>query len=134
MRVLNTATSVTYHNVPSCLQDAGLGDSMNSSADASTIFAFTNKALDAVLSAVNQPLDALLQETKFIWQVHAWPRSPCHAFCAPCTCTTCSRVTVLQVMALHIVPGRVLRAEDLAQGMQLNTLLGQQLTVRAAAP
>ena len=66
-----------------CVQGAGLGDSMNSSADASTIFAFTNKALDAVLSAVNQPLDALLQETKFVWQVHARPHPPYHAFCRP---------------------------------------------------
>lgn len=63
---------------------------MDSSADASTIFAFTNKALDAVLSAVNQPLDALLQDTKFVWQVRARPHPPCHAFCAPCTCTTCA--------------------------------------------
>ena len=114
------------------LQGAGLGDSMNSSAGASTIFAFTNKALDAVLAAVNQPLDALLQETKFVWQARAVPHPPCRVFCAPCTCTTCSS-DYLQVTALHIVPGRVLRAEDLAQGMQLNTLLGQQLTVRAAA-
>ena len=75
-----------------CLQAAGLDNSTNSSSDASTIFAFTDKALDAVLYAVNQPLDALLQDTKFMWQVRKCYYLLGGAVCRTCTFCLCDPV------------------------------------------
>ena len=70
----------------------------------STVFAFTDAALDTVLAALQQPLSAVLARPAFI----------------------------RQVVDLHVVPGRALRAADLAAGDKLATLLGQSLTIARA--
>jgi uncharacterized surface protein with fasciclin (FAS1) repeats len=70
----------------------------------STVFAFTDAALDTVLAALQQPLSAVLARPAFI----------------------------RQVVELHVVPGRALRAADLAAGDKLATLLGQSLTIARA--
>ncbi|KAK9822212.1 hypothetical protein WJX81_006433 [Elliptochloris bilobata] len=83
------------------IEAAGMSAALNSSSTAGTVFAFTNKGLEAVLAALQQPLSSVLSATGF----------------------------VVQVMQLHVIPGRSLRAQDLTSGERLVSLLGQGLTV-----